>query len=102
MSIVAAPLEPRMIPSHPGGLLTCQHGLPHLSKGEIECPKRFNLSPSMSSLLKRNVAINFTAPGPERQNDPELVAPSMCSPSRTSSQYLMASGQSPKTAHRSE
>lgn len=42
---------------------------------DIECPKRFNLSPSMKSLLKRNVAIfaaGFRANSKQMQMQPQL------------------------------
>lgn len=35
----------------------CSYGTDVTLQREIECPKRFNLSPSMKSLLKRNVAM---------------------------------------------
>ncbi|KAG9153993.1 hypothetical protein Leryth_000507 [Lithospermum erythrorhizon] len=47
------------------------------SEREIECPKRFNLSPSMKKLLKRNVAAfaaGFRANSKESQNQPESCA----------------------------
>src|SRR5581483_6792612 len=43
---------------------------------EIECPKRFNLTPSMKSLLKRNVAM-FAAGYRATAKDPRVGSSSL-------------------------
>lgn len=57
---------------------------------EIECPKRFNLSPSMKSLLKRNVAI-FAA-GFRANSKPVQPHAEACLNTMTSGNSLVGSG----------